>query len=36
MGSNPAKDKDEREHKQRQHWLFLPDYYLAQTPVTEA
>jgi formylglycine-generating enzyme required for sulfatase activity len=36
MGSDPAKDKDSRGDEQPQHCLFLPDYYLAQTPVTNA
>jgi len=34
MGSDPKKDKHARENEQPQHTLYLPDYYLAKTPVT--
>jgi formylglycine-generating enzyme required for sulfatase activity len=36
MGSDPTKDKDARDDEQPQHTLYLPDYYLAKTPVTNA
>jgi formylglycine-generating enzyme required for sulfatase activity len=36
MGSDPQKDKDAPEEEQPQHTLYLPDYYLAKTPVTNA
>jgi formylglycine-generating enzyme required for sulfatase activity len=36
MGSDPRKDKDARENEQPQHTLYLPDYYLAKTPTTNA
>jgi formylglycine-generating enzyme required for sulfatase activity len=36
MGSDPKKDKDTYEWEQPQHTLYLPDYYLAKTPVTNA
>lgn len=36
MGSNPDKDKNARENEQPQHRLYLPDYYIARTPVTNA
>lgn len=34
MGSDPRKDKDARRWEQPQHTLYLPDYYLGKTPVT--
>jgi formylglycine-generating enzyme required for sulfatase activity len=34
MGSAPRQDKDAREEEQPQHTLYLPDFYLAKTPVT--
>ena len=34
MGSDPSVDKDARDREQPQHSLYLPDYYLAKTPVT--
>ena len=36
MGSDPSVDKDARNNEQPQHTLYLPDYYLAKTPVTQA
>ena len=36
MGSDPAKDKDAQDIEQPQHRLYLPDYYMARTPVTNA
>jgi len=36
MGSDPRKDKDTSDNEQLQHTLYLPDYYLARTPVTNA
>jgi formylglycine-generating enzyme required for sulfatase activity len=36
MGSDPTKDKHAWEIEQPQHTLYLPDYYLAKTPVTNA
>jgi serine/threonine-protein kinase len=36
MGSDPRKDKDTRDEEQPQHTLYLPDYYLAKTLVTNA
>jgi len=36
MGSDPSVDKDARPYEQPQHTLYLPDYYLAKTPVTNA
>jgi formylglycine-generating enzyme required for sulfatase activity len=36
MGSDPNRDKDTREDEQPQHKLYLPDYYIAKTPVTYA
>jgi formylglycine-generating enzyme required for sulfatase activity len=36
MGSDPTKDKDAEEIEQPQHTLYLPDYHLAKTPLTNA
>jgi formylglycine-generating enzyme required for sulfatase activity len=36
MGSDPQKDKGSYDDEQPQHTLYLPDYYLAKTPVTNA
>jgi len=36
MGSDPARVKRARGNEQPQHTLYLPDYYLAKTPVTNA
>jgi formylglycine-generating enzyme required for sulfatase activity len=36
MGSAPGQDPDAREPEQPQHTLYLPDYYMARTPVTNA
>jgi formylglycine-generating enzyme required for sulfatase activity len=36
MGSNPRKHKAARDNEQPQHALYLPDYYIARTPVTNA
>lgn len=36
MGSDPAKDKDAQTDEQSQHKLYLPDYSIAKTPVTQA
>ncbi len=36
MGSDPRKDKDAMDNEQPQHTLYLPDYYMAKTPVTNA
>jgi formylglycine-generating enzyme required for sulfatase activity len=36
MGSDPQKDKDAEEDELPQHTLYLPDYYIAKTPVTNA
>jgi formylglycine-generating enzyme required for sulfatase activity len=36
MGSDPSVDKDARDEEQPQHTLYLPDYYLAKTPMTNA
>jgi formylglycine-generating enzyme required for sulfatase activity len=36
MGSDPEKDEDARNDEQPQHRVFLPDYYIARTPVTNA
>jgi formylglycine-generating enzyme required for sulfatase activity len=36
MGSDPEQDKGARDNEQPQHRLYLPDYYLAKTPVTNA
>jgi formylglycine-generating enzyme required for sulfatase activity len=36
MGSDPSVDKTARDREQPQHTLYLPAYYLAKTPVTNA
>ncbi|MGA9351422.1 MAG: formylglycine-generating enzyme family protein [Anaerolineae bacterium] len=36
MGSDPSLDQDAVDDEQPQHTLYLPDYYLAKTPVTNA
>ena len=36
MGSDPRKDEYAEDGEQPQHTLYLPDYYLAKTPVTNA
>ncbi len=36
MGSDPRKDKDAQDNEQDQHPLYLPDYTIAKTPVTNA
>jgi formylglycine-generating enzyme required for sulfatase activity len=36
MGSDPQEDQDAQDDEQPQHTLYLPDYYLAKTPVTNA
>jgi formylglycine-generating enzyme required for sulfatase activity len=36
MGSDPKKDPDEQDDEHPQHTFYLPDYYLAKTPVTTA
>jgi len=36
MGSDPSVDKDAMDLEQPQHTLYLPDYYIARTPVTNA
>jgi formylglycine-generating enzyme required for sulfatase activity len=36
MGSDPSVDKNAQDEEQPQHTLYLPDYYLAKTPVTNA
>jgi formylglycine-generating enzyme required for sulfatase activity len=36
MGSDPATDKDAQDDKQPQHRLYLPDYCIGKTPVTNA
>ncbi|MFB0545546.1 MAG: formylglycine-generating enzyme family protein, partial [Anaerolineae bacterium] len=36
MGSDPSKDEEASEDEQPQHNLYLPDYYIAKTPVTNA
>jgi formylglycine-generating enzyme required for sulfatase activity len=36
MGSDPARDKDAYDSEQPLHTLYLPDYYIARTPVTYA
>jgi formylglycine-generating enzyme required for sulfatase activity len=34
MGSDPQQDEAAQDNEQPQHRLYLPDYYLAKTPVT--
>jgi serine/threonine protein kinase len=34
IGSDSSKDRDARDQEQPQHRLYLPDYYIAKTPVT--
>ena len=34
MGTDPNVDKHAEDNEQPQHTLYLPDYYLAKTPVT--
>ena len=36
MGSDPGRDKHADDEEQPQHTLYLPDYYMARTPVTNA
>ncbi len=36
MGSDPEKDKNAQDDEQPQHRLYLPDFYIAKTPVTNA
>jgi formylglycine-generating enzyme required for sulfatase activity len=36
MGSDPQLDKNAPDDEQPQHYHYLPDYYLAKTPVTQA
>jgi len=36
MGSDPSVDKDAQDDEQPQHTLYLPDYYLAKTPLINA
>jgi formylglycine-generating enzyme required for sulfatase activity len=36
MGSDPKKDKDAQDIERPQHTVYLPDYYIAKTPVTNA
>jgi formylglycine-generating enzyme required for sulfatase activity len=36
MGSDPQQDEAAQDNEQPQHRLYLPDYYLAKTPVTKA
>jgi len=36
MGSDPKKDRYAEDDEQPQHTLYLPDYYLAKTSVTNA
>jgi formylglycine-generating enzyme required for sulfatase activity len=36
MGSNPHRDEHARYNELPQHTLYLPDYYMAKTPVTNA
>jgi formylglycine-generating enzyme required for sulfatase activity len=36
MGSDPREDKYAQDDEQPQHTLYLPDYHLAKTPVTNA
>ncbi len=36
MGSDPEQDEQAQSNEQPQHTLYLPDYYMAKTPVTQA
>ncbi|HXV99902.1 MAG TPA: formylglycine-generating enzyme family protein, partial [Anaerolineae bacterium] len=36
MGSDPLADPNAKDEEQPQHLVYLPDYYLAKTPVTNA
>ena len=36
MGSDPSVDRDAQDDEQPQHTVYLPDYYIAKTPVTNA
>jgi formylglycine-generating enzyme required for sulfatase activity len=36
MGSDPEKDQDAYEAEQPQHRVYLPDYHIARTPITNA
>jgi formylglycine-generating enzyme required for sulfatase activity len=36
MGSDPQQDENAQDNEQPQHRLYLPNYYLAKTPVTNA
>jgi len=36
MGSDPNKDRDAKDSEQPQHTVYLPEYYIAKTPVTNA
>jgi formylglycine-generating enzyme required for sulfatase activity len=36
MGSDPGRDRDAEADEQPQHRLYLPEYYIAKTPVTNA
>jgi formylglycine-generating enzyme required for sulfatase activity len=36
MGSDPARDKDALAREQPQHTIYLPEFYIARTPVTNA
>jgi formylglycine-generating enzyme required for sulfatase activity len=36
MGSDPVKDKGAYDRERPQHKLYLPDYYIARTPITNA
>jgi formylglycine-generating enzyme required for sulfatase activity len=36
MGSDPGRDKDAYEREKPRHTMYLPEYYIARTPVTNA
>lgn len=36
MGSDKTRDKDARDNELPQHSVYLPDYYISRTPVTNA
>ena len=36
MGSHPQKDKEAQSYEQPQHKLYLPEYWIAKTPATNA